>query len=1112
MKTRVRPWAFRILGVALALTLSLSTVDAQVLYGSIVGNVTDSSGGVISGASVRAVNRGTGQTVETTTNEAGIYTFQNLVAGTYDLTVSQSGFATFTQQGIALNVNTVQRHNVVLQVGQVAESVTVEASAVTLQTDRADVSAEVTNREVTDLPLPKYRNYQALINLVPGATPARFQNANTDTPARSLTTNVNGANRNNNNTKIDGTQSMLIQLPHHTAYVPGSETIEVVNITTNNFEAEQGLAGGAAVTVQTKSGTNELHGSAFAFHENSATSAKDFFFRQPKTPKSIININGFTLGGPIKKDKLFFFGGWEGTRERVNINRLYTIATVDQRRGDFSAYPTAAIYDPLSGDAQGRNRTQFANNIIPQNRLHPISLKLQELLPATNQSGVANNFFNSGTDATNRDQIDIKVNWNINPTHTMFIKYGLMDAQVSGISGIGNGGPPGGQCLCSGGAGVGDTVVNTATIGQTKTFSPTFVYDMTVGWTRMGQIVNQELRGTNYGSEVLGIPGTNGTGPNDSGMPTFTITSYSTLGDNDTWNPATRHDMTPTTTQNFSWIKGTHNVRFGFEGLQHRLNMWQPAGGGGPKGQMTFNPGITQLNGGPAATQFNSYAAFLLGLPFRYQKSIQWEDRTGYEFQLAFYIRDRWQVTPKLTFSYGVRWEKYPMFTRSAGRPGLDDWDPLTNIITLGGAGGNSKHLGVTTSNKLFAPRVGIAWRARDNLVVRTGYGIAIDPGPVAPFFNNFPISVANAFDGANSFVSYGPLDRGMPLFTGPAPGTERVEVPLTAAVTRIAPKDFGRGYTQSWNFIVEQRLPGEFVTSIGYVGTQTTRMRFQEELNYARPGGGNTGRTFFQSFGRTAVTSNLGVGLSSQYHSMQFALNRRAANGLTLKGAYTYSHAITMIEDGRGVERLYWRLPEMRDRNRADADFDQPHIFTLGFIYDLPFGPGKRMLTNGAAAKILRGWQLNGIFSAFQGRPFNVTASGTALNAPDAGTQTADLVKTTVAKVGKADEWYDRTAFAAVNRQTRTNADWGTFGRNVLHGPGVVNLDASLFRDFTLTERLKMQFRCEAFNVSNTPHFNPPNANVNDAANFMRITSTLGTSGKDAPNRSFRFALRTYW
>ena len=1100
----------RLLWTGILALLCASNIEAQVLYGTLVGNVTDSSGAVVAGAAVRAVNRGTGLVSQATTTDTGFYTFQNLPAGTYDLTVTHTGFATNTQQGITLNVNTVQRHNVELQVGQVAETVTVEASAVALQTDRADVSAEVASREVTDLPLPRYRNYQTLLNLTPGATPGRFQNANTDTPARSLTSNVNGANRNNNNTKIDGTHSMLIQLPHHTAYVPGSETIEVVNITTNSFEAEQGMAGGAAVTVQTKSGTNQLHGSAFAFHENSATAAKDFFFRQEKNPKSIINIHGFTLGGPIKRDKLFFFGGWEGTRERVSVNRLYTIATADQRRGDFSARGTT-VYDPASGNPQGANRTAFPNSIIPQNRLHPISLKLQNLLPATNQQGVTQNFFNSGTDVTNRDQIDIKVNWTVSPTHTLFVKYGLMDAQVSGVSGIGGGAPPGGQCLCQGGAGVGDTVVNSATIGQTKTFTPTFLYDMTVGWTRMGQVVNQELRGTNFGRDVLGIPGTNGANDNESGMPTFTISSYSTLGDNDGWNPVTRHDMTPTTTHNFSWMKGTHNLRFGFEGLQHRLNMWQPAGGGGPKGQMTFNPGVTQVAGGPSATQFNTYAAFLLGLPTQYQKSIQWEDRTGYELQLGFYIRDRWQVTPRLTVTYGIRWEKYPMFTRAAGRPGLDEWNPENNIITLGGAGRNSRHLGITTSNKLFAPRMGIAWRVTNDMVVRTGYGIAIDPGPVSPFFNNFPISVANAFEGPNSLTPYGPLDRGMPLFAGPPPGTEQVAVPLTAAVTRIAPKQFGRGYTQSWNLVIEQKLPGEFLTSIGYVGTQSTRMRFAQELNYAYPGTGNAGRQFFSRFGRTAATANLGVGLSSQYHALQFAVNRRAARGLTLKGAYTWSHAISMIEDARGGERLYWRLPELRNRNRADADFDQPHVFNMAFIYELPFGAGKRFVTNGIGGRLLGGWQVNGILGAFQGRPFNVTSSATALNAPDAGTQTADLVKPTVQKIGKVDEWFDKTAFAAVNRRTGTLADFGTFGRNVLRGPGVVNLDASLFRDVALTEKKKLQFRAEVFNLSNTPHFNPPAGNVSNA-DFMRITSTLGTSGKDAPNRSLRVGLRLFW
>ncbi len=1100
------------LGIAaLLLCVFAPRADAQVIYGSLVGTVTDSSSAVIADATVTFNNVGTGAVRETTSNEAGLYSIQNLQAGIYDLIITASGFSTYQQGGVTINVNSVQRRDVTLQVGAVTETVIVEASTLTLQTDKADVSTEVTAKEVQDLPLPRYRNYQSLLNLVPGATPTRYQNANTDTPARGLTTNVNGVNRNSNQTKIDGTVNTLIQLPHHTAYVPAADTIEVVNISSNSFDAEQGLAAGVAVTVQTKSGTNEFHGSAFVLHENSVFGARDFFFKSSKRPKNIVNIDGFTVGGPVVKDKLFYFFGYEGTRERVAFSRLYTIPTPDQVVGDFSAFDNAHIYDPMTGDEDGRGRTLFENNTIPLSRQSAPAVMLANLLPDPNIAGTNNNFFNSATDVTNRDQYDIKMNWNRNNNHMIFGKYGIMDAQISGISGIGNGGPPGGQCLCAGGAtDAGDSVVQTATIGQTIIFTPNFLYDSTYGWTRLGQVINQELRGVNWGSDVLGIPGTNGPSLNESGMPTFDVSGYDELGDADGWNPVTRHDQTPTTTHNFSWLKGAHNIRFGFDGLQHRLNMWQP-GGGGPKGDIEFRDGATRLMGGEfGGTQFNSWGSFMLGLPRRYRRSLHREDATAYEFQFGFYFRDRWQVNQKLTFTYGIRWEKFPVMTRGGFRPGVESYDIDTNTITLGGVGSVPKDAGLRDSNKMFAPRIGLAYRLNDHVVIRTGYGITWDPLPMARSLRNYPIRIQQSWDAPSSFSWFSPLTVGMPGIDVPPVEAETVQPPGTASITTIEPKLLTRGYVQSWNFMVEQRLPGDFILSTGYVGTQSTRAMARLEMNASQPGTGRAGQPLNIAFGRTASTTFLNGFTSGNYHSFQLALNRRAAEGLTIKGAYTYSHAINVTDDGGGS--LTFRLPEMLGRNRANASYNQPHVLQLGFMYDTPFGPGKKYFNSGPGRWIFGDWAINGRFSAFQGRQFSVTASGSALNATRSGTQTADQIKPNVEIIGTVEEWFDTSAFARVNRTTGTLADFGNTGRNILRGPGVINADISLFRDIQLSEKVMMQIRMETFNVTNTPHFDEPNGNRNSGG-FGTISRSLGSSvAQDAPPRSIRFGLRFNW
>jgi Carboxypeptidase regulatory-like domain/TonB dependent receptor-like, beta-barrel len=1067
--------------------------QAQVLYGSIVGTVEDATGGVVPGATVSITNPATGETRDAETTESGSFTLSNLAEGKWDLTVNAQGFRNYVAKGITVSANRVGRYDLTLQVGQVTESVTVSSEALTLQTEKTDVNTELTQSEVQDLPLARYKNYQSLLQLVPGATPPQFQNAVTDTPARALTTNINGTNRNNNATRVDGAADVYVWLPHHTVYVPPSETIESVNISTNNFDAEQGMAGGAAISVSTKSGTNQLHGSLFEFHQNSAVGAKDFFFKDEKTPKSLVNIFGYTVGGPIVKNKLFFFNGWEGNRERINRNNLFTVPTDQQRAGDFSGLG-ATIYDPQSGNPDGTGRTPFANNMIPSNRFSQPALALQDLVPEPNQPGVANNYFNSATQELNRDNFDTKIDWNRTASHHIWGKYSAMDAQVTGQFALG---AAGGPCLCDGGNGTGDTLVQVAALGQTWTFSPTFVMDTVLGFTRMGQHVEGPDFGTNYGTDVLGIAGTNGPDIRQSGLPIFDIDGYTTFGNPDTWTPMYRNDQSYTLSHNFSWLRGAHDIRFGFDGIRHQLNHWQPEIGGGPRGQFTFNQGVTGLLG-QSTTQFNSYAAFLLGAPQSLAKSVQFEKMTAFEYQFAGYIRDRWQMTPKLTLTLGLRYENYPLMTR-AGRGGIEDYDPTTNTVLLGGLGGNDKHLGQSSSDKLFAPRLGVAYRLTDSTVIRTGYGITYDPMVLArPLRGFYPLTIAQSFDSANSFQAFNSLLQGIPDIPLPDVSSGSLPLPPGVQMRWIAGDELHRGYVQSWNFIIERKLPWQTIASVGYVGTQSTRQLADLNINAAEPGTGSAGRPYFQQYGTTADLLSWNGYLSGNYHSLQATLNRRAAEGLTLKLAYTYSKATDFTDDD-GWAGVDWNIPSQFPRNRARAGYDITHNFSMGFVYDLPFGPGKALATGGLQSRILSGWQVNGILTAVGGRPFTVTASDASLNAPG-NSQTADQV---LADVGRSpdnpDQFFSTAAFAPIS-----DVRFGTSGRNIIDGPGILNLDMSLFRDFRITERFKAQFRAEAFNLTNSPHFDLPNANVNDAA-FGTVSST----NINAPNRNIRFALR---
>ena len=1128
--TYARSWRVSLLlaGLLLAaaiLPLLAPTIQAQVLYGTLVGNVTDASGGAVVSASVKAMERGTQLVRDAVTNDTGAYNFQNLPPGTYDLTVTAPGFTTYNQQGIVLNVNSVQRHDLTLQVGQVAETVNVQASAVTLQTDKADVSAEIPAAIIQDLPLPRYRNFQSLINLVPGANPARFQNANTDSPQRSLATNVNGTSRRDNTTRIDGTATMQLQLSH-AMYIPAAESIEVVNVTTDAADAEQGLSGGSSITMTTKSGTNQIHGSAFAYHMDNAFIAKDYFFKGARTPKNIINDDGGTIGGAIKKDKLFYFASYDITKERTNFNLLYTLPTANQRAGDFSSYANTAIFNPNTGDSAGRGRTQFTNNIVPQSMLNPISLKFQSLIPDTNQSGIINNFFNSGNDITNRDQVEGKGNYNLTPNHTMFLKYGLFKAAIRGLGGLG---AAQGQCLCTGGAtgdGAGNTLVQTSTFGQTKTFGAHFIYDMTIGWSREAQTVDQTLRGNNFALNTLGIPGTNGPQINQSGHIRIDLNNqYAGLGNFDNWMPAERHEMVFDMTQNFSYQKDAHSLRWGFEGIHNRLNHFQP--GPATQGNAFFTDGMTALNGGPSTNQFNTWAAYLLGTVQQWQKGVQWEEAYAIDWQYGLYFRDRWQVNNKLTVSLGVRYELFPMMHRAgAHHSGIENYDPNTNLVYMGGNGNNPSGLGITTSHKMFTPRVGIAYRLNDKTVIRTGYGMNIDPQPFLGWNRaQWPAAITGTFVGPNSFTPFDTWQQGIPPIIGPPAGTASVLADPKASIT-FFPQTVVRTYFQSWNFFIERQLPGDAVFALGYVGTESTHIRGNLELNAAYPGTGTAGQPFNARYpvvagyaglpgntGRTASTALSDGQFSANYHSLQMSINKRVRNGLTLKGNYTWAHSLGMYGTGDTGATLVFPLPEMRRRNYGNSLFDVRHNLEMSYIYELPFGKGRKFVTTGIASKVAGGWQLNGIFAAYSGRPFNVTSSSTACNCPlAASTFTANQVKSNVTKLGYPEQWFDKSAFAPVTSRTGTLADFGNMNVQQLFAPGMINLDTSVFRDFRVTERFGLQFRGELFNITNTPHFNAPDGNAS-ASTFMVINSSFGSRfAQDANNRIIRFALRLHW
>ncbi|MDQ1473255.1 MAG: hypothetical protein QOJ99_4735, partial [Bryobacterales bacterium] len=860
--------------------------------------------------------------------------------------------------------------------------------------------------------------------------------------------------------------------------------------------AEQGIAGGAAITVITKSGTNNIHGSAFEYHNDSAMAARNFFYLSPNRPKNILNQFGATVGGPVVKNKLFYFTSYEGMAQRQSTSIITTVPTAAQRDGDFTGL--SPLYDPNTGTLDGKNRTAFLDNRVPRSRMDPAALRMQALVPLPNLPGNSRNYFATGNVPFDRHSGDAKVNWNINDRSSIFGKYSIMDATVLGQAVLGAGGGTG--LVPGGGSGTGHTRVQVGGVGYTRTLSPTLVVDGNVGFARLGQSVVENDYGKNLGLTLLGIPGTNGPDPKQSGLPSFAISGYETFGNVDTWTPEYRYDNVYTYVGNLAWTKGSHSFRLGVDINHTAMNDFQPQRGFGPRGGFNFSGGSSALNGGAAPTQFNAYADFLLGNTSSYGKSYQYLNPMSVrEWQDGIYLQDQWQVSRTLTVTAGVRWEYYPIIQRA--HRGIERYDLASNKVSIGCIGSVPCNGGTSVSSHQFAPRLGLAWRADSNTVIRGGFGISADPYPFSRAMRDpYPVTVAQTINAPNSYTAAGLLSGGIPALAPIDFGNGVIDLPLDAYTKTLLPGEFRRGYVESFNLTLERRLPRDFILSAGYVGTRSIRqMVFVEENAGEVPGAGAAGQPLFTAFGRKAQTQAVVPYGTTNYNSLQAKLERRFNSGFTLTAAYTWAKSIDFAADSDNA--LMFNAVFAQAKNRAVSDFDRRQNFQAGFLAELPFGSKKPWLNTGFAGRVLEGWQVNGIISSYTGLPITVTASGASLNMPN-NTQVADQIKPAVSIPGGAGStpWFDTSAFAAV-----TQARFGNSGRNALRGPGASNLDISLFRKFSLRERYGLEVRGEAFNITNTAHFANPNGSVGSGS-FGFITAT---SGGAADSRVLRVGAR---
>jgi hypothetical protein len=1104
--------------VLLIVSLMPSAASAQILYGGLVGNVTDESAASIPGATVTVTHEETGTTRAAQTTEDGVFRIPTLPTGKYTVNVTADGFRTVERRGVDVSVNNLTRADVQLQIGQVNEQVTVEANAVQLQTDRAEVRHEVDKTTLENVPIPVGRNYQMLLGTLPGFSPPRNAHSVPANPTRSVRYSVNGTSDMNNNVRIDGVTAYNPNLPHMTGINPTLEAIEVVNVVTNSFDAEQGLAGGAAVNLQIKSGTNQIHGSAFLHHFDQNLSAYPYFSdRDAAKPKYIYNQGGGTIGGPIKKNKAFFFVSYERTSERQNAQEFLDVPTAAMRAGDLSGSPTA-IYDPFSGaaynpanpNAYARDRLAFPNKQIPLSRFSGPTQKILALpdWPLPNQPGqgalgINLNYLAGISYVYDRDQIDSKANFNLTDKWTSFVRLSYLNYSTDNP-------PPFGILAGPGvhpsdnrvGNGFGGTY--SGTVSATYVARPNLVFDGYFGAMLLDtNAVFPDLE-TNVGLDVLGIPGTNGSNSFAGGMPRMIIDGFSQLG-NENFSSFFGHDYQYQYVVNGNWSKGSHDIRFGSDVYQLQINQGvaNAAGAvGGPSGGFNFRNATTTLNGGPAANDYNGIATFLLGAAREAGRnflSVE-EYNTRATFYSA-YLRDRWQLTPRLTLSYGLRWEFYPFPTRLDR--GLERYDFNTNEAILCGLGSTPDNCGLPQSKKLVAPRLGLAWRATDTLVVRAGYGITYDPFSLARDLRaNYPIQfVLNLpSDTTRSYATT--LDEGLPP-TPVVAEQERLPLPLTAAFL-TADDNFHRGYVQSWNLTLEKQL-GSWVGSAGYVATRSIRQTSFIDANWGDLGAGNAGRVLVRKFNRAATTQYIGHLGTAKYDSLQARLQRQFKGGYQVQFSYTWGHSLGYTgENSTATPRV--NHPAYWDKNYGSTPLDIRHNAVASGVFELPFGKGKRWAKSGVGGALLGGWQINALTRFTTGTPLTAVAPNTTLNAPGSG-QYADCLGP-IDTIGERAQWWDPSNLANPNAVDPTVARFGTCGSNTLRTPGLINLDMGVFRKINVNERITVQIRGEAFNVTNTPHFGNPAADIS-SSNFGLIGSVQNTGREGNDQRFFRIGLR---
>ncbi len=1085
------------------LLLFAAGVSFGQVTGTLNGKVTAASGAAVPQAAVTLTNTSNNNTKNAVTGTDGSFSITDLAPGSYRLEVEASGYKRLSQQALQVAAGSPIRVELTMETGNSSETVSVSAQESLIQDDSAQVGKSYAPRAIRELPIQD-RNVQQLAELMPGVTPPITATPTAGVSPTAARSNPLGVNQPGgvlqdpqlnrfwstngqpfwaNRQEIDGVENDE-PFFHIAAHVAPVESVQQLNLITGDYDASQGRAAGTIFNVITRSGTNAVHGSIFELNNNAYTSARNYF--NPKgLPQARFDSNQFgaSVGGPIIRDHTFFFLSYEGDYLRQQTPTVSTVPSAGFLTGDFSAVPGITLYNPNTGSATGIGRTPFANNVIPASLINPIASAILPYFPQANGTGFENNLFSNVPFRNDGNRADARLDHRFHDRAAMFVRWSYSNYRTVDTSALGP---------VLGYSDLAKLRSDNAVAGLVGTVMGMSA-DLRFGYTRYDDPIRAQSSPAL--ASLFGFSNPNiGSG---AYLPNIQIGTLS-LGSPANY-PERNLDNSLNLTSNWSARFRGNNIRFGIDLWQIRLdgfnnNLF------GTQGGYIFGSGATSLNGGAALGQFggfaNDFASFLLGAPS--QTGITTAPySSNMQYQASGYLADTVHIR-RLTLDLGVRYDFFsPLQPRKAAN--LAVYDPTTNSLMPLNQGGVDARGNVPYNTRNIAPRVGFAYRFTERTVVRGGYGIS---------YFNMPLQFLNS-----SFISQAAVTQGVAGGYGVA-GSFGVLPQLSSFnASGAAPnslfyttaRDIQNPYVQSFNLQVQQDLTHGIVMDLGYVGNLGRELPYNRQLNASQPGAGVAGLPFYSQYGRTSGIIQADTGLTSNYNALQANFTKRFSQGLAFTVAYTYSKALDYSD---GFAPLL--NPFNTRSNYGPADFDRTHQLTLTHVWQLPFGAGTHHLSSGVVGRILGPWQLNGIMRYATGTPFTPTADAAACNCPGVTpvAQVNYLGQTNVLTFqpgffGYFPYIYSYANYGFGQPAAGTN---GNAGRNILRTEDFVNYDLSMFRSFVIREQTKLEFRAEAYNLANSPHFGNPISNVN-SANFGQYTSTL--NGLGLGSRTLQFGLR---